>query len=62
MRSHECLIFLNLWPHIGEPAVATGKKRIINGEVEAEVRMVMCEHEFEVPDRTVWIKREHIKL
>lgn len=61
MRSHDCLVYLNVWPHIGEPAVPTGKKREVNGEMEAEVRMVMCEHPFEGSDRTVWIKRKDIR-
>ncbi len=60
MIAHAVLVFLNVWPHVGEPAVVTGRKREVDGVAEAEVRLVYCEH-LPSDDRTVWITRDHIK-
>lgn len=57
MNRTEAIVYLKCWPHMGEPAMATGKRRGVNGETEIEVRMVYCIHD---GDRTVWIKRSDI--
>lgn len=58
MQRHEAIVYLKRLDHFGEPAIATGKRRVAEtGETEIEVRLIHCVHG---GDRTTWIRRDNI--